>query len=77
MWWAAGVFLQQVIQDRWRGRFCTHRLIDFPEVSQRRWRSRCLNGFAKNLKQLVAEYERAEWRRRKPNPESTFLRSRP
>ena len=35
------------------------------------------NGFEKNLKQLVAEYERTEWRRRKLQPDSTFLRSRP
>jgi len=72
MWWAAGVFHQQVIQDRWRGRFCTHRLMDFPEVSQRRWRPRCMKDFEKSLKQLVAEHERAGWQPQQWLPESTF-----
>jgi hypothetical protein len=72
MWWAAGVFLQQVIQDRWRSRLKTRCLIDFHEVSQRRWRPRCMKDFEKSLKQLVAEHERAGSQPRQWLPESTF-----
>ena len=50
MWWAAGVFFQQVIQDRWCGGCKAYRLIDFFEVSQRRWRPRCRQDFEKSLK---------------------------
>lgn len=37
------------------------------------------DGFAKNLKQLVAEHERVEGRGgcKSPEPDHTFLRSRP
>lgn len=72
MWWAAGVLTQQVIQDRWRGGFQAVRLIDFSEVGQRRWRPRCMKDFEKSLKQLVAEYERAEWPPQQWWPEGTF-----
>jgi hypothetical protein len=78
MWWAAGVSLRQVIQDRWRA---SPNQIGLGQALNRKTANAdggpAADGFEKNLKQLVAEYERVERLMRKLKPDGTFLRSRP
>jgi hypothetical protein len=56
MWWAAGFFgFRQAIQDRWRGS------LKNPPLNRKTANADggpAADGFAKNLKQLVAEYRR-------------------
>ncbi|UUZ62114.1 hypothetical protein LP417_17685 [Polaromonas sp. P1-6] len=61
MWWAAGAMLRQVIKDRWRASLGEK----FGSALNRKTANAdggpAADGFEKNLKQLVAEYERAGW----------------
>ena len=74
MWWAAGVLLWQVIQDRWCAGLNE---IVLGQALNRRKTANADGGpaaddFEKNLKQLVAEQELAEGWLRKQYPRRNF-----
>jgi len=70
--------LRQVIQDRWCA--SSNEMILSQALNRKTANADggpAADGFEKNPKQLVAEYERVERLMRKLKPEGTFLRSRP